>query len=199
MYHPSAIPFSGLLQKAQDHTAFQPNILWFPPTAVFISSRIIFPFIFNNFPLTSCIPDDLGKPYSTPWQIPTAMDEFANLPGSLFPLPYPSYLTEFRTHSPPQWGWHSPAHTSLVFSWNAATRIKARRHQHHHTTGLRNRKSPEKNKNQVNWTERYRPYIQTLLFWDGIHLCNRGGFSQTLLRPEICCQTHTQRLLPSAP
>lgn len=96
MYHPSATPFSGLLQEAQDHTAFQPNILWFPPTAVFISSRIIFPFIFNNFPLTSCIPDDLGKPYSTPWQIPTAMDEFANLPGSLFPLPYPSYLPEFK-------------------------------------------------------------------------------------------------------
>lgn len=68
-------------------------------------------------------------------------------------------------------------HKLLLFSWNAAARIKARRHQHHHTTGLQNRKSPEK-KNQVNWTERYRAYIQTLLFWDGIHLCNRGGFSK---------------------
>lgn len=113
MYHPSATPFSGLSHEAQDHT-FQPNILRFPPTAVFISSRIIFPFIWNHFPLTSCIPDDLGKPYSTPWQIHPAMDEFANLPSSLFPLPYPSYLPEFRTHSPPQWGWHSPAQTSVV-------------------------------------------------------------------------------------
>lgn len=26
--------------------------------------------------------------------------------------------------------------------------------------------------------QRYRAYIQTLLFWDGIHLCNRGGFSK---------------------
>lgn len=198
MYHPSATPFSGLLQEAQDHTAFQPNILWFPPTAVFISSRIIFPFIFNNFPLTSCIPDDLGKPYSTPWQIPTAMDEFANLPGSLFPLPYPSYLPEFKLTA-----LLSEAGTALHKLLWCSPEMQLQESKPGGTgTSIPlafGTEKVQKKKNQVNWTERYRPYIQTLLFWDGIHLCNRGGFSQTLLRPEICCQTHTQRLLPSAP
>lgn len=196
MYHPSATPFSGLSHEAQDHT-FQPNILRFPPTAVFISSRIIFPFIWNHFPLTSCIPDDLGKPYSTPWQIHTAMDEFANLPSSLFPLPYPSYLPEFRTHSPPQWGWHSPAQTSVVLLKCSCKNQSQEAPAPPYHWPSEQKKSRKKKSGQLDREIQSIHPDTTLLGWDP-SLQQRGIF-QTLLRPEICCQTHTQRLLPSAP
>lgn len=58
------------------------------------------------------------------------------------------------------------------------------------------REKKVRNKTQDHFT--HRSHVQTLLFWDAIHLCNRAGISQTLLRPEICCQSHMQRLLPSA-
>lgn len=126
------------------------------------------------------------------------MDEFANLPGSLFPLPYPSYLPEFKLTA-----LLSEAGTALHTLLWCSPEMQLQESKPGGTgTSIPlafGTEKVQKKKNQVNWTERYRPYIQTLLFWDGIHLCNRGGFSQTLLRPEICCQTHTQRLLPSAP
>lgn len=108
--------------------------------------------------------------------------QWMNLPAFLV-LRSP-YLPWFRTHSPPQWGWHSPAQTSLVLS--KKMQLQGSKPGGTSTTiPLALGTEKVQKKIQVNCTERYRTCIQTLFFWDMIHLCNRGGISQTLLRPEI--------------
>lgn len=119
----------------------------------------------------------------------------ASLPTSSPSLPQPDSLPVLTGPSLPRPAQPhcklplcSPPHKST------AVRITAR------STGTAawGRRKKTQNKTQDNFTERHRSHIQTPLFWDAIHLCNRAGISQTPLRPEICSQSHTQRLLPSA-
>lgn len=134
----------------------------------------------NNITWNSCILDELTKTTCQP-------SYFITLPTSHWQPPcahraLPTQASTAHCELP----LCSPPHKST------AARITARST----STAAWGKRKKVQNKTQDHFT--HRSHVQTLLFWDAIHLCNRAGISQTLLRPEICCQSHMQRLLPSA-